>query len=154
MTPLVQRIITEKRSLVVPLVIALLANLLAYVIVVRPLGLKSAGAADRATLAANALQAAEKDVALARALVSGKAEADQELSAFYQRVLPPDQTAARRMTYASLPALARKTGVRYEARTTSIEDGEPETRLGHMTIRMILQGERSEERRVGKECRL
>ena len=42
---------------------------------------------------------------------------NEELNAFYQKVLPPDQTAARRMTYASLPALARKTNVKYEART-------------------------------------
>jgi len=70
-----------------------------------------------------------------------KAEADQELSAFYQKVLPSDQTSARRMTYASLPALARKTGVRYEARSTSIEEGERDSRLGRMTIKMVLQGE-------------
>ena len=141
MSPLVERVIREKRGVVVPLLVALAVNLLAYVIVIRPLGRKSAGAADRAVAAANALRAAEQDVSLARALVSGKAEADQELSAFYQRVLPQDQTAARRMTYASLPALARKTGVHYEARTTAIDDDEPEARLGHMTIRMILQGE-------------
>ena len=141
MSPLLRRVIAEKRALIVPLAIALVANGLAYVLVVRPLGVKSAGAAERAVSAANALRAAEKDMALARALVTGKADADQELTSFYQKVLPASLTAARRMTYASLPALARKTGVHYDARTTSIEDAEQDARLGHMTIRMVLQGE-------------
>jgi uncharacterized protein YecT (DUF1311 family) len=114
---------------------------LAYFIVVRPLAVKSAGAADRAAAAANALSAAEKDMALARGLVGGKSRADQELNAFYQQVLPTNQTAARRMTYASLPALARKTNVRYDARTTAIEELTADKRLGHMTIRMVLQGD-------------
>ena len=141
MTALLTRVAAEKRAIVVPLVLGLVANLLAYVLVVRPLGVKSAGAADRAAAAATALKAAEKDVTMARALVNGKAEADQELSAFYERVLPQDQTAARRMTYASLPALARKTGVRYEARTTAVDEVGSDGRLGQMTIKMVLQGE-------------
>jgi uncharacterized protein YecT (DUF1311 family) len=141
MTPLVKRILAEKRALVIPLAVALVANVLAYFIVVRPLAVKSAGAADRATAAANALKAAETDMALARGLVSGKSRADQELNAFYQQVLPADQTAARRMTYASLPALARKTNVRYDARTTTVEEITADKRLGHMAIRMVLQGD-------------
>ena len=117
--------------------IALAANVFAYVLVVRPLEVKSAGAADRARQSAAALAAAEKDLAAARALVGGKSDADQELSAFYQKVLPADLTTARRLTYASLPELARKTGVRYrgpnglqrgggkgrEARTHEAHDG-------------------------------
>jgi hypothetical protein len=45
------------------------------------------------------------------------------------------------MTYASLPALARKTSVRYEARTTAIDTQTRDSRLGRMTIRMVLQGD-------------
>jgi len=141
MTPLVRRVIAEKRAVVVPLAVALAANLLAYILVVRPLEAKSAGAADRAAQTASALRAAEKDLTLARALVSGKTEADEELRAFYQKVLPQTLTEARRMTYASLPALARKTGVRYETRQAKIDDANPDSRLGHMTIRMVLDGE-------------
>ena len=141
MTPLVRRILAEKRALAIPIALVLAANLLAYFIVVRPLALKSAGAADRAVAAAAALKAAEKEMALARALVTGKSRADEELNAFYQKVLPPDQTAARRMTYASLPALARKTSVRYEARTIAVDEMSEDKRFGHMTIRMQLQGD-------------
>jgi hypothetical protein len=141
MTPLLRRILAEKRAFVIPLAIALVANVLAYVLVVRPLAVKSAGAADRAINAANARIAAEKDMALARGLVSGKSRADEELNAFYRTVLPADETAARRMTYASLPALARKSNVRYQARTTAIEEQTADKRLGHMTIRMVLDGD-------------
>ena len=88
MTLLLRRIIQEKRAIVWPLVIALAANVFAYILVVRPLEVKSAGAADRAGQSAVALAAAEKDLAAARSLVSGKSEADQELTAFYQKVLP------------------------------------------------------------------
>jgi Tfp pilus assembly protein PilO len=141
MSALLRRVLAEKRALVVPLAGALALNALAYVIVVRPLKLKSEGASDRAVAASNNLRASEEDLARARALVSGKAQADEELSAFYQKVLPVDLTAARRMTYASLPALARKNNVRYEARTTSVADRDRDTHLGRMTIRMVLQGE-------------
>jgi Tfp pilus assembly protein PilO len=143
MTPLLKRILAEKRVFIIPLALGLLVNFLAYFIVVRPLGIKSAGAADRAAVAVARLRAAEQDMAAARALVEGKTLADQELSAFYQKVLPANQDAARRMTYASLPALATKAHVRYEARTTGVDAGgrEKDKRLGRMTIRMVLQGE-------------
>lgn len=141
MNPLVRRAIDEHRGLIVGLSLALLANVLAYILVVRPLEAKSSGAADRAASAANALRAAERERAQADALVKGKTTADQELAAFYQKVLPADMTAARRMTYASLPALARRTGVEYEARTTNIEAVDRDGRLERMTIRMSLQGE-------------
>ena len=68
-------------------------------------------------------------------LVDGKARADEELNAFYGKVLPASQTAARRMTYASLPALARRTNVRYEERRFSVESApgaNPNARLGRL----------------------
>jgi len=141
MTPLFRRIIAENRFTVMTLSLALLANLLAYVLIVRPLEAKSTGAADRAGAAENSLRAAEGEMAQSEGLVKGKANADQELDAFYKKVLPSDMTAARRMTYASLPALAKKAGVRYEARTTSIDAVDREGHLEKMSIRMILEGD-------------
>jgi Tfp pilus assembly protein PilO len=141
MTPLLRRIFIEKRAIVLPLGIALAANLLAYILVVRPLEVKSAGAADRARQSSVALAAAEKDLATARSLVSGKSEADQELSAFYQKVLPADLRAVVKLTYASLPELARKTGVRYEARSASNDEADKQAKLGHMRIKMVLRGD-------------
>ncbi|MEQ1910853.1 MAG: GspMb/PilO family protein [Vicinamibacterales bacterium] len=141
MTPLLRRVIAEHRGLFAVVGLALLANLLAYVLVVRPLALKSSGAADRAVAAATARGAAERELAQADALVKGKAQADQQLDAFYKNVLPSNMTAARRMTYASLPSLARKAGVRYDARTTTVEALDRDGRLEKMGIRMVLQGD-------------
>ncbi len=141
MTPLWKRIANDKRAILVPLVIGLAANVLAYLLVVRPLSVRSAGSAGRAAAAAASLRAAERDLALAKNLVNGKAAADQELSTFYEKVLPVDLVSARRMTYASLPALARKADVRFETRTTALDDRKREERLRRMSIRMVLQGD-------------
>jgi hypothetical protein len=139
MSELLRRIVVEKRSLVLTLIVALVGNLAAYILVVHPRGVKSAGAADRAAAAADAVRAAEVELATARALVEGKSRADEELNSFYQKVLPVDLSAARRMTYASLPALARKTNVRYEQRRSSVEETDDKARLGRLIIRMVLQ---------------
>lgn len=138
MSELLKRVGAEKRRVLLPLVVALVVDLAAYALVVRPRGIKSAGAADRAAAAAVALGAAEQELAAARALVDGKRKAEEELSAFYGKVLPVDLVAARRMTYSSLPALARKTNVKYEQRRTSVEELEEDARLGHLSIRMGL----------------
>jgi len=141
MNALLNRVVAEHRTLVVILATVLAVNVAAYMLVVRPLGARSAGAADRATSAAAALEAAERELAMAQALVAGKAQADEELSAFYEKVLPADLAAARRLTYASLPALARRTNVKYEQRSTEVEEMEKDTRLGHLRIRMGLQSD-------------
>lgn len=147
MTPLWRRVVSDHRALVVPLALLLVANVVAYVILVRPLQLKSEGAADRAVAASNNLAAAQKELTQARELVENKARADEELSAFYQKVLPANLTEARRMTYAPLAALARRTNVRYEARATTVGEAEGESTLGRMAIRMVLQGEYRDIRR-------
>ena len=84
--------------------------------------------------------AAERDLEAARALVAGKTLAEQELATFYDKVLPADLSAARRMTYASLPALARRTNVKYEASRTAIEPVKNQ-RLGRLRISMVLEGD-------------
>lgn len=137
---LLQRILREKRSIIMPLLVALLVNIAAYVLVVRPLGEKSATAADRAQTASKNLAAAEADRDAARALVAGKKLAEQELTTFYGKVLPADLSAARRMTYAALPALARRANVRYDASRTMIEPVKNQ-RLGRLKISMVLEGD-------------
>jgi len=141
MRTLLNRIVAEHRTLLMALAAVLAVNVAAYALVVRPLGARSAGAADRAAAASAALAAAERELATAQALVTGKAHADEELSAFYERVLPSDLAAARRLTYASLPALARRTNVEYEERRTEIEDPDKDSRLGHLRIRMLLHSD-------------
>lgn len=136
-----KRILVEKRTLVIPLALAIAVNIGAYGLVVYPLGVKSATAADRAAAASEAVKAAEDDYNAAKALVTGKIQAEQELSTFYDKVLPADFTAARRLTYASLPRLARKTNVKYEQSRYEPEDIQKDARLRRLQIRMVLQGE-------------
>ena len=137
---LLQRILREKRSVIVPLLVALLVNIAAYALVVRPLGVRSATAAERAQAAAASLQAAEADRDAARALVAGKTLAEQELATFYDKVLPPDLSSARRQTYSALPALARRANVKYDASQTTIEPVRNQ-RLGRLRISMTLEGD-------------
>jgi len=131
-----KRILIEKRALIIPLALGVIGNLAAYALVVYPLGVKTAGAADRAAAAAQALQAAERDYAAARALVVGKSRADEELSTFYDKVLPADLPSARRLTYATLPSLARKSNVKFLDRHYDIErNPNKSSRLGILKVR-------------------
>ena len=136
-----RRVAVEKRSLVIPLALAALINVGVYALVVYPLGVKSAGVADRASAAAVAVKTAEREYAAARNLVAGKSRAEQELTTFYDKVLPADQSAARRMTYASLPALARKTNVKYVQSRYEPDPIKPGDRVARLHVRMLLQGE-------------
>jgi hypothetical protein len=138
---LLRRILAEKRGVIVPVVLALLANIALYALVVYPLGVKSESSSDRAASAAQSRQAAERDMASAEALVRGKSTADEELATFYDRVLPSSYDAARRMTYARLPALSNKASMRL----TQLEAGrdletERSSHLGRLRTRMVLEG--------------
>ena len=91
--------------------------------------------------AAAALRVAEREQTMAHALVAGKTHADEELNAFYQKVLPSDLTAARRLTYARAPGTrpTHQRPVRNSA--AEIADPEKDARLGRLRIRMVLQGD-------------
>ena len=138
---LVKRIFVEKRAVALPLIGALLVNVLVYALVVFPLARRATGAVDRARTADAALKAAERDQAAAFALVTGKARAEEELATFFDSVLPADRVAASRMTWARLPALARQANVRYEAGTFETDQTLKTGRVGRMHTRMVLQGD-------------
>jgi hypothetical protein len=139
MTSLWKRILTEKRALIVPLVLGLVGNVVAYALWVYPLGVKSAGAADRAAAAARSLQLAERELAGARELVTGKSRADQELTTFFEKVLAPNLPAARDLTYAALPSLARKSNVKLVDRRFEVEKPEKNARLGLLKVHTAWQ---------------
>jgi type II secretion system (T2SS) protein M len=147
MMPLWKRILIEKRVAIIPLTIGVLANIAAYALWVYPLGVKSAGAADRAATATRAVQAAEQDLAAARAVVAGKTQAEHELKTFYNDVLPADFASARRLTYATLPSLARKANVKLVQRRNDMERPEKNARLGILKIQTQWQGDYESLRR-------
>jgi len=141
MMPLWKRIVIEKRVVVAPLLIGLLANIIAYALWVYPLGVKSATAVERAAAAAQSLKAAEQDLANARALVAGKSRAEQEIATFYDKVLPADFSSARRLTYTTLPSLARKANVKMLGRREEIDKSEKDARLGILHIETQWEGD-------------
>lgn len=138
---LAKRIVREKRGLVLPILLGALINVLIYALVVYPLGVKSAGAANRAANAAASLAAAQRDIAAARALVAGKSRAEEELTTFFGKVLPADQMAAVQLTYVPLPNIARKANVRVVGRRWAPDPINKDSRLGRLHIVASLQGE-------------
>jgi len=138
---LARRIFAEKRVLIIPVALGVILNIAAYLFVVRPLAVKSAGVADRAIAAKQTLTLAERDLAAARALVTGTSRADEELATFYEQVLPADQNSARRVTYLSLYHLARKMNVKFLDRKTEVETPKRDARVGRWKIRTELQGD-------------
>ena len=109
-----RRVFTEKRSLIIPLIVGIVVNIALYAIVVYPLSKKVAGGEDQARASSAALEAARHDHAAARAMVEGKGQADEELSRFYTNVLPPDIGGARRITFLRMEQLARQCNLRLE----------------------------------------
>ena len=138
---LLKRIFAEHRSIALPLALALLVNLGAYALVVYPLAARAAGAQDRASAAARTLDTAARDEAAARALVTSKSHAEQELTTFYGKVIAPNFPAARGMTHTRLPALARTASVRYLGGHFDVEGNRTNPRVGRLKIHMVLQGE-------------
>jgi len=135
-----KRILAEKRSLIVPLALAILVNIGVYAFAVHPLGVRSATAAERASAAAASLRAAERDYASARDLVEGKSRADKELATFYGEVVPPDEPAARRLTYTPVVEIARKANVKFLARSTEDDMKQAKkTGLGRLHTRISFQ---------------
>ena len=134
-----KRILVEKRALIIPLLLGVVGNIAAYALWVHPLGVKSAGAAERAAVAAQSLQVAERELDAARDLVAGKSRADQELATFFDKVLPADLPSARRLTYATLPSLARRSNVKMVDRRFEVAKLEKNARLGLLKVHTAWQ---------------
>jgi Tfp pilus assembly protein PilO len=140
------RIMQEKRRLIWPLLVVLVANAAVFALVVYPLSRKVALGQQDADAATLALNNARRDYANARATVTGKAQADTELQKFYKDVLPPDLSGARRITYLPIDRLAREANLRVERQTSdtaAIRDSE----LARFTQTAVLTGEYRDIRR-------
>jgi Tfp pilus assembly protein PilO len=135
-----RRVFTEKRSLIVPLVIAVVVNVALYAVIVYPLSKKVSGGEQAAAASLAALDAAKRDYAAARATVAGKGQADDELRKFYNDVLPPDMSGARRITFLRMEQLARQCSLRLE-RETSDPKPERDSQLVKFTYTASLSGE-------------
>ena len=132
----VRRALAEHRRVVVPLVAALVINVLVYAFIVYPLSDRVANVEQRTQQAEQALAAARGDFAQASGTLTGKDRAATELATFYKDVLPRDLSGARRMTQLRLAQLARQAGLEFERDST----------LMRLQITMQLSGSYSEIR--------
>ncbi len=138
MTPFA-RILSEKRRLIWPLAIVLVANAAVFALVVYPLSQKVALGQQDADVATLALNNARRDYANARATVTGKSQADTELQRFYGDVLPPDMSGARRITNLPISQLANEANLivnRQTSQTVAIRD----SGLSRFTQTAVLTG--------------
>lgn len=141
-----QRAVVEKRRILLPLLIAIIANVVLYVVVVFPLGRQVASAQQEERAAREQLIRARQDYNSAKATVTGKQQADVALKKFYKDVLPPDQSVAQRLTYTRLAQLAKQANVRLEHGTNEISR-EKGSALSKLTTRYTLFGEYRDVRR-------
>jgi Tfp pilus assembly protein PilO len=135
-----RRIFSEKRRLILPLASALVVNVALFAIVLYPLSKKVAGSEQESNAATTTLNAAKRDYQQARATVAGKGQADQELQKFYTDVLPPDISAARRITFLRMEQLAQQCNLRLEREATDAKT-QRDSQLMKFTYRAALSGE-------------
>jgi type IV pilus assembly protein PilO len=141
-----KRVMAEKRGIVIPLVLAIIANVLLYALVVFPLGRQVASAQNQAQAAHQELYKARNDNASAKATVSGKQQADAALQKFYKDVLPADQSLARRLTYTRLSQLAKQANVQLEHGSNAVKHEKGST-LSKLTTTYTLTGDYRNVRR-------
>lgn len=138
--PLLRRIVAEHKRLVYPLAIALAVNVVIYAAFVYPLARRVANVEQRDRAAEVELAAAQKELARARGILTGKDRAAKELETFYSDVLPPDLAGARRLTSLRLQQLARQAGLRPESTGISEVDSRRADTLEALEIEMTLTG--------------
>ena len=143
---LTRRIFEEKRRLIYPIVAALVLNAAIYAAVVYPLSLKVTVAEQSAQAAMVASAAAHRDFESAKRTMTGKVAADAELKTFYTEVLPPDQSAAQRITYLKIQQVAKQAHVSYE-RAANEATQDRDSRLGKLSTTVTLSGQYRDIRR-------
>jgi len=141
-----QRVTTEKRRLLVPLAIGIIANIVLYVVVVFPLAHQITNIQNEEHAAREQLVKARQDYNDAKATVTGKQQADAALQKFYKDVLPADQGVAQRLTFTRLAELAKQANVRLEHGTNEIAR-EKGSSLSKLTTRYTLTGTYPDVRR-------
>ena len=134
------RIAREHRAALVPVALGLILNLVALIAVVLPLSQRVARNEARATAAERAQATANSEFTRAETARSGTARASTDLETFYDKVLPGDITAARRMTHIRFQQKAREHGVRYQ-RGTMTEEQVKDSPLIRLGVSISLSGE-------------
>jgi hypothetical protein len=136
----VGRILREHRAMLVPVAIVLVLNAGVLIAGVLPLAQRVSVNEARAVAAERAQAAAAAELKRAEASRDGTSRASTDLETFYDKVLPPDLAAARRLLHVRFQQKAREYGVRYE-RSAADEEQIRDSRLDRLTSSMTLSGD-------------
>jgi hypothetical protein len=142
---LLQRILSERRGVVVPLALVALVNLGFYALAVYPLSLKVSASERRAAAARAQLAVADRDDKDVRSTLRLTEQASRDLGRFYGDILPADLSVARRQTYEHLATLAREHNLAIARRSYRVDDGY-KGRLERLNIGMELTGDYADMR--------
>jgi hypothetical protein len=108
-------VFSERRTVVLPLLVFLIANVAVLALVVFPLQQSVTGAEAARVQSGLSLESAKKFQKTAADQKAGKARADVELKKFYTEILPKDFAGARNLTNFWLGHIAEQTGLTYRA---------------------------------------
>ena len=141
-----RRVFADRKAIIVPLGVALLANLAIGALVVYPSSGRVSRTEQQEQAALLELGSAQREFAAATRTQRDKARAEQDLQKFYTEVLPANMAGARRSTYVHLAQLAREAGLQYERRLEeSTEpkagDANASSALARFDISMVLKGD-------------
>jgi hypothetical protein len=143
---IVRRVFTERRAVVLPLVVFLLANVAVLALLVFPLERSVAGLKESEVDALAARGQALKVEAAARAAQVGRDRAETELRKFYGEILPANVDEAAQLTYSWLDRVAKESSVDF-ARSTFKEDEIRDSRLKRWTAKAKLVGDYADIRK-------
>lgn len=135
-----RRVLHEHRRLVVPLAIALVVNVAAYVFLVRPLSDRVANIAQRDAAAEQTLAAARKEHQIAVGTSTGKDRARAELARFYKELLPANLAAARSLTHTRVPQMGRQFDVEFYSASVPPVTRPRDSSLSRYTTEVELAG--------------
>jgi Tfp pilus assembly protein PilO len=110
-----RRVYVERRAVILPLLVVLVANIGVLGLAVVPLSRSVAGLEAEATDATFTLRKAQLADRQAKDARASKERADQELKKFYAEILPKNFTAARKLVALSfLDRIARELGLTFQ----------------------------------------
>jgi Tfp pilus assembly protein PilO len=141
-----QRLFLERRLIILPIAVALVANIAIAAFVVYPSSDRVARAEERERAALQDLVSAQKEFTAANRTQHDKSRAEQDLRRFYTEILPSDLSGARRATYVQLAQLARDAGLTYQRRIEEPREPKPgeqdaSSTLARFNITMMFKGD-------------
>jgi hypothetical protein len=138
---LVRRVFTERRAVLIPLVIFLAGNIAVLALVVWPLQRAVDGAQDAQYQAAKDVEAARRSEADAKAGRASKERAETELRTFYNDILPKDFNSAVGVANFWLGRTADEARVAFKTGQWDREEVSKDSRLSRVTGQVTLIGE-------------